>query len=264
MLTARGHLKVLDFGVAKMTIDVESTGHDDWSVEPRTAVGSVIGSGPYMSPEQIGGGHVDPRSDVFSLGVVLYEMATGQLPFSSATREEMMHSILHAAPEPMTRLNRDIPPDLERIALKCLEKNPATRYQSARELLSDLWPLKRRAAALRALALDDRSADAQVALGQVMFFSEWDWIASERSFQRALAINPNHAEAYLHYGSLMEALGDLPRGLELKLRGLECDPRVSARTRAHCRLILEPAPVRRRGDMGEQGARSRSAASIRA
>jgi tetratricopeptide (TPR) repeat protein len=80
-----------------------------------------------------------------------------------------------------------------------------------------------KAAALRALALDDRSADAQVALGQVMLFSEWDWIAAERSFQRALAINPNHAEAYLHYGGLMEALGELPRGFDLKLKGLECD-----------------------------------------
>jgi tetratricopeptide (TPR) repeat protein len=68
--------------------------------------------------------------------------------------------------------------------------------------------------ALRALALNDKSADAQVALGQVMLFSEWDWTAAERSFQRALAINPNHAEAYLHYGGLMEALGQLTRGFD--------------------------------------------------
>jgi tetratricopeptide (TPR) repeat protein len=80
-----------------------------------------------------------------------------------------------------------------------------------------------KAAALRALALDDESADAWVALGQVVFFGEWDWIAAERSFQRALAINPNHAEAYLHYGGLVEALGDLDRGLQLKLQGLERD-----------------------------------------
>ena len=80
-----------------------------------------------------------------------------------------------------------------------------------------------KAAALRALALDDQCADAQVALGQIMLSSEWDWVAAERSFQRALAINPNHAEAYLHYGHLMEAVGELDRGLQLKLRGLECD-----------------------------------------
>jgi tetratricopeptide (TPR) repeat protein len=80
-----------------------------------------------------------------------------------------------------------------------------------------------KAAALRALALDDESADARVAVGQVMFIAEWDWIAAERSFQRALAIDPNHAHAYLGYGKLMEALGDLERGFHLKLQGLECD-----------------------------------------
>jgi serine/threonine protein kinase len=334
MLTQRGHVKVLDFGIAKTTRDAEPARQDDWSAEPRTAVGSVIGSGPYMSPEQIAGGHVDPRSDVFSLGIVIYQMGTGHLPFSGATREAMKEGILHAAPEPITRLNSDIPLELERITFKCLEKRADARYQSARELLTELWALKRqldaraapasvreflrqpdsahgahsssgavtddvndadksriseasglvargwahlrsgsyfelsdalaafraaaevdptcaaahaglalakvaqatvhdvphlealadaKAAALRALALDDRSADAQVALGQVMLFGDWDWIAAERSFQRALAINPNHAEAYLHYGGLMEALGDLPRGFDLKLQGLECD-----------------------------------------
>jgi serine/threonine protein kinase/Tfp pilus assembly protein PilF len=316
MLTLRGHVKVLDFGVAKMAPGGDASLDDDWNVKPLTAVGSVVGSGPYMSPEQIAGGDVDPRSDVFSLGVVIYEMATGQRPFSGETRAEMMQSIMHATPEPITRLNPEIPLELERIALKCLDKSADARYRSARDLLSDLWPLKRqvdakarrgtldsvrvdapttdssraseaselvargwahlrsgsfwevsdavsafqaatvidatsaaayaglalaklgqatdrnvlveaygeaKAAALRALALDDESADARVAVGQVMVFTEWDWIAAERSFQRALAINPNHAEAYICYGILMEALGDLERGFQLKLRGLECD-----------------------------------------
>ena len=80
-----------------------------------------------------------------------------------------------------------------------------------------------KAAALRALALDNESPDAQAALGEVMLFAEWDWIAAERSFQRALAIDRNHAHAYLRYGDLMEALGDLERGFHLKLQGLECD-----------------------------------------
>jgi serine/threonine protein kinase len=337
MLTHRGHVKVLDFGVAKVNRSDESSPTGDWTVEPVTAVGSVLGSGPYMSPEQIAGGDVDSRTDVFSLGVVIYEMATGRRPFCGSTRPELMDRILHAAPESMTRLRPDLPPELERITLKCLAKRADDRYQSARELLTDLWPLKRqldanaarampdavrleflmrsgshpgaaavrplgagdasitdapltlevlelvargwahlrsgsffqvsqavsafqaatvmaptyaaayaglalakvaqatdrhvlvesfgeaRAAALRALALDDESADAQVALGQVMFFAEWDWIAAERSFQRALAIDPNHADAYLHYGFLREALGDLEGGLRLKLQGLECD-----------------------------------------
>ena len=320
MVTSRGRLKVLDFGVAKVRLRDESTRSGEWILEPGTAIGRVIGSGPYMSPEQITGGGVDPRSDVFSLGVVIYQMATGHLPFSGTTREALMDAILRAAPESMTGLNPDVPSDLERITFKCLEKSAEDRYQSARELLSDLWPLKRqldatramvdspwfeflrrpvtiadelpgseaselvargwahlrsgsffelsgaasaflaatevapayaaahaglaltkvaqavahdvphlealaeaKTFALRALALDDKSADAQVALGQVVLFGEWDWAAAERSFQRALAINPSHAEAYLHYGGLMEALGQLTRGFELKLRGLECD-----------------------------------------
>ena len=90
-------------------------------------------------------------------------------------------------------------------------------------------------AALRALALDDQSADARAALGLVMFFAEWDWIAAERSFQRALAIDPNHAEAYLYYGFLKEALGDLERGFSLKLQGLECD---STSALAHVQIAL--------------------------
>lgn len=320
MLTHRGNVKVLDFGVAKVARYDEGSLNGDWTVEPVTAVGTVVGSAPYMSPEQIVGGDVDSRSDVFSLGVVIYQMATGQLPFSGSMRAEMKDRILHAAPGTMMRLNPDTPPELERITFKCLEKSAEDRYQSARGLLSDLWPLKRqldatramvdspwfeflkrpvgiaeespgseasdlvalgwahlrsgsffelsdavsafvaatevapayaaahaglaltkvaqatahdvphlealaeaKTLALRALALDDKSADAQVALGQVMLFSEWDWTAAERSFQRALAINPNHAEAYLHYGGLVEALGQLTRGFELKLQGLECD-----------------------------------------
>ena len=81
-----------------------------------------------------------------------------------------------------------------------------------------------RAAALRALAMDDDCADAQVALGQVLFLSEWDWTGAERSFVRALAVSPNYTEAYLHYGSLMEAVGHLEQGLQLKQQALERDP----------------------------------------
>ncbi len=97
---------MLDFGVAKLARHDEGSRNGDWTVEPVTAVGSVVGSAPYMSPEQIVGGDADSRSDVFSLGVVIYEMATGQLPFSGSTRAEMVHRILHAAPERMMRLHR--------------------------------------------------------------------------------------------------------------------------------------------------------------
>ena len=152
MVTSRGHLKVLDFGVAKMKLRDESTRSGEWTLQPGTAIGRVIGSGPYMSPEQITGGDVDPRSDVFSLGVVMYHMATGQLPFSGSTREELMEAILRVAPEPMAGLNPDVPSELERMTFKCLEKSAENRYQSARDLLSDLWPLKRQLDATRAMA----------------------------------------------------------------------------------------------------------------
>ena len=155
MLTHRGNVKVLDFGVAKLARHDEGSLNGEWTVEPVTAVGSVIGSAPYMSPEQIVGGDADSRSDVFSLGVVIYEMATGQLPFSGSTRAEMKDRILHAAPETMMRLNPDIPPELERITLKCLDKRRDGRYQSARELLTDLWPLKRQLDANVARAMPD-------------------------------------------------------------------------------------------------------------
>src|SRR5215471_4250151 len=155
MLTHRGLVKVLDFGVAKVNRSEEVRPHGDWTLEPVTAVGSVVGSGPYMSPEQVVGGDVDPRSDVFSLGVVIYQMATGQLPFSGTTREELTDHILHAAPEPMMRLNPALPPELERVTLKCLEKRRDDRYQAARELLTDLWPLKRQLDANAAGAVPD-------------------------------------------------------------------------------------------------------------
>ena len=120
-----------------------------------------------------------------------------------------------------------------------------------------------KAAALRALAMDDKCADAQVALGQVLFFSEWDWIGAERSFQRALEINPNHPEAYLHYGGLMEALGRTGSRTPTETAGARARPDVRARARADRRLVLESAALRRRDCVGEQGARSRSEACLR-
>ena len=102
-----------------------------------------MGTVPYMSPEQALGREVDHRTDMFSLGAVLYEMATGRLPFSGANTSETMDRILHAQPEAMARFNYEVPAELERIVRKCLEKDRERRYQSARELLVDLTNLKR-------------------------------------------------------------------------------------------------------------------------
>ena len=105
--------------------------------------GIIVGSVPHMSPEQVSGREVDHRSDIFSLGIALYEMATGRLPFVGATRAETMDLIQHAQPEPIALINDNVPSELERIISKCLEKDVERRYQSARDVLVDLRNLKR-------------------------------------------------------------------------------------------------------------------------
>ncbi len=139
MITPRGHVKVLDFGLAKLEADAK--GRDETQL--LTSAGLVVGTVSYMSPEQALGRDVDYRTDIFSLGVVLYEMATGRLPFSGATPSETMARILQAQPDAIARFNYEVPEGLERVVRKCLEKDRERRYQSARELLVDLKNLER-------------------------------------------------------------------------------------------------------------------------
>jgi two-component system LytT family response regulator len=139
MLTPRGHVKVLDFGLAKL----ETAEHPLNDTQVMTSAGVVMGTVAYMSPEQALGRDVDHRTDLFSLGVVLYEMATARLPFPGTTPSETMARILSAQPEALARFNYDVPEGLERVVRKCLEKDRERRYQSARELLVDLKNLER-------------------------------------------------------------------------------------------------------------------------
>lgn len=143
MLTARGHAKVLDFGLAKLAVTRQEGLISDMPTERLTAPGIVMGTVQYMSPEQALGKDLDQRTDIFSLGVVMYEMATGRLPFSAATAPETIDRITHGQPEAIARFNYDLPAELERIIRKCLEKDRERRYQTARELLVDLKNLKR-------------------------------------------------------------------------------------------------------------------------
>src|SRR5262245_31517343 len=142
MITARGQVKVLDFGLAKMTRAVQPVS-SDISTQAKTEPGVVLGTVPYMSPEQALGRDVDHRTDTFSLGMVLYEMATGRLPFSGVNTSETLDRILHAQPEALARFNYNVPVELERIVRKCLEKECERRYQSARDLMIDLKNFKR-------------------------------------------------------------------------------------------------------------------------
>lgn len=142
-LNERGQVKVLDFGLAKR-LPLAASGIDDVTQDLRqTQVGQIVGTPSYMSPEQALGRELDHRTDIFSLGVVLYAMATGELPFGGSSLGEVVDNIVHSQPQAIARLNYNVPQELERITLKCLQKQPDRRYQTVRELLVDLKNLGR-------------------------------------------------------------------------------------------------------------------------
>jgi len=147
-ITRRGTLKVLDFGVAKLSKAVRGQDHLDSTIgatDQLTTMGTTIGTVSYMSPEQARGQEIDARSDVFSAGVVLYEMATGRLPFAGATVATIFEGLLTKPAPPPSQLQAGLPPEFDRIIDKALEKDRETRYQSAAELRADLKRLKRAA-----------------------------------------------------------------------------------------------------------------------
>jgi eukaryotic-like serine/threonine-protein kinase len=167
MLSSKGRVKVLDFGLAKQ---VRQAGAEQ-STASQTTPGLVMGTVEYMSPEQVLGQPVDHRTDLFSLGVTLYDMTAGRLPFQGTTPTETMDQILHGEPESLTRFNNKLPIGLEQIIKKCLEKDRSLRYQTASDVSADLKRLKR----------DTDSDRASVSEGQgkqtvkKLVTSNWKW-----------------------------------------------------------------------------------------
>jgi two-component system, LytTR family, response regulator len=164
MIDPQGHVKVLDFGLAKILplAGTEIPASSQLATQFLTSGGVVLGTVSYMSPEQALGRDIDHRTDLFSLGVVLYQMASGKLPFTGASAQETLARILQSPPDALGRLNYELPEEFERIVKKCLEKDRERRYQSAKELLVDLRNLERtpsgeraRSGAIRAVIVDD-------------------------------------------------------------------------------------------------------------
>ncbi len=171
MLRPDGYVKVLDFGLAKLTEkfdsdeDIHSKGPDAATKPLRdTSPGVIMGTVSYMSPEQARGQKVDSRSDLFSLGSVIYEMVTGHKPFRGETMSDVMASVLDSEPTPIARIVVDAPPELQWIVSKALSKDREARYQTAKELLNDLKRLKQQIEFKAEQARQNRTQDRTTAL----------------------------------------------------------------------------------------------------
>ncbi|MBM3748759.1 MAG: hypothetical protein FJW34_23540, partial [Acidobacteria bacterium] len=237
---AAGVAKILDFGLAKkwdkppgLSEATAETGGDKAGASSHehtvTQPGSLVGTAPYMSPEQVRGEAIDARSDLFSLGATLYQAATGAPPFRRGTRAEIAQAILHETPVALRRLNAGLSRELERIVLKALEKDAARRYQSALELQADLARCQRaREASGRRRWMWRIGAAALVALGAILT-ATWPWGAAPEPQIRRLAVLPlDNLSGSPDGDHLADGISDTIAGDLAKLPGLRVIARASA------------------------------------
>ncbi len=182
MLTTDSKIKILDFGLAKMLLSEkprDGTGPSDDSVlvisRELTQVGKTFGTLAYMSPEQARGDPVDHRSDLFSFGIMLYEMATGQLPFKGRTEVDTLSAIIAREPPPLPEVGSELPAEAERVIRKAIEKEPDRRYQHADEMATDLKNLQRDTTSGRVPTLQDRVTAGQAMPSSSRVLPLWTW-----------------------------------------------------------------------------------------